>query len=135
MTGGIGTFHHVGLACRSIEAEIAGLAALGYVAEGEAISDPIQKVRVQFFAGAGPRVELVEPAAADSPVQGVLKRGTKLYHFAYEVRDLDIAMAQLSRQGYRPLTRPAPAVAFAMRQIVFMMSASLNLIELIEQEP
>src|ERR1700759_3857202 len=69
----LGTFHHIGLACRSMADEYDQLTALGYSAEGEPILDPVQQVRVQFFAGGGPRIELVEPASDDSPVHGWLK--------------------------------------------------------------
>lgn len=128
-----GSFHHIGLACRSLEIERLGLAPVGYVAEGPAIHDPIQRVRVQFLSGGGPRLELVEPAADDSPINGLLKRGTRLYHVAYEVTAFDTTIGHLeARGGYRCLAAPAPAVAFNMRRIVFMMSATGTLIELIQ---
>ncbi len=127
-----GAFHHIGLACRAMADEYAQLAILGYAAESEPIADPIQKVRVQFFSGGGPRIELVEPASDDSPVRGWLKRGAKLYHMAYEVADLEVSMRQLEAQEFRAIIEPVPAIAFGMRRIVFLMSPSLYLIELIE---
>jgi hypothetical protein len=51
-----GSFHHIGMACRSIEKETADIVAIGYHLEGPPVADPIQKVRVQFFGGQGPRV-------------------------------------------------------------------------------
>ena len=128
----LGTFHHIGLACRSMADEYDQLTALGYSAEGEPILDPVQQVRVQFFAGGGPRIELVEPASDDSPVHGWLKRGTKLYHMAYEVADLEAAMRQLEARRFIPIMKPVPAVAFGMRKIVFLTSPTRNLVELIE---
>jgi len=89
-----GSFHHIGMACRNIETEMADLDAIGYRAEGPPVADPIQRVRVQFFAGQGPRIELIEPTSPDSPVVGLLKRGTKFYHLAYVVNDLDAALTQ-----------------------------------------
>jgi methylmalonyl-CoA/ethylmalonyl-CoA epimerase len=126
-----GAFHHVGLACRSIAEETAVIARLGYRSEGAPVDDPIQKVRVQFFAGAGPRIELIEPTADDSPVSGILKRGTKFYHLAYEVEDFDGAVAALEAASFRALAAAAPARAFAMRRIVFMMSSTGTVVELI----
>lgn len=125
-------FHHVGLACAKIAAELPDLAALGYVPEGEIVEDPIQKVRLQFMVGGGPRLELIEPAAADSPVQGVLRRGSKFYHLAYEAADFDAAVAELERRKFAPIGPAAPARAFGMRRIVFMVSPTLTLVELIE---
>jgi methylmalonyl-CoA/ethylmalonyl-CoA epimerase len=127
-----GTFHHIGLACRNIDSEMPGLRQLGYTAEGDAVEDPLQQVRVQFFTGGGPRIELVVPTTADSPVSGLIKRGTRLYHLAYVVPDLDAAVAELERERFRCVSLPAPAVAFGMRRIVFLLSDTGMLIELIE---
>lgn len=129
-----GTFHHVGLACRRIEDEVSVLICLGYTSEGPAVEDAIQKVRVQFYVGPGPRIELIEPTAADSPIHGMLKRETKLYHLAYEVPDLDQAIHLLQAQAFRPVGPSAPAAAFGMRPMIFMMSNTLLFIELIEAE-
>lgn len=127
-----GTFHHVGVACRSIQDETASIAPLGYVAEGSATEDPIQKVRVQFFSGVSPRIELIEPTSQESPVFGLLKRGTKFYHLAYVVDDFDGAVGAAESNGFRAVGPAAPAVAFGMRRIIFMMAKSGMLIELIE---
>ena len=130
-----GTFHHIGLACRNIDGEVPGLRLLGYAAEGEAVEDPLQKVRVRFFTGGGPRIELVEPTSSDSPVSGVIRRGLRLYHLAYQVPDLDAAIADLERRQFRCVSSPAPAAAFGMRRIVFLLADTGMLIELIEEPP
>jgi methylmalonyl-CoA/ethylmalonyl-CoA epimerase len=125
-------FHHLGMACRNIEAELPELAIAGYSPEGPVFEDPIQQVRIQFVSGGGPRLELIEPAGAQSPVEGILKRGGKFYHLAYEVSQLDDAIACFTARQYFPVSSPAPAVAFDMRRIVFLSSATRTLIELIE---
>ena len=134
----LGRFHHLGLACRTFGEEYDGLAALGYRAESEPIADPLQKVRVQFFtcalSGAGPRIELVEPLEEGSPVSGWLKRGAKLYHLAYEVPGLEKTLQSLEEQGFAQISEPLPAVAFGMRRILFVISPSRYLVELIEEE-
>jgi methylmalonyl-CoA/ethylmalonyl-CoA epimerase len=120
------------LACRRIEDEAGTLEALGYASEGPPVADPIQKVRVQFFAGAGPRIELIEPTDPTSPVSGILKRGTKFYHLAYEVSGFEQSVAQFTDTGFIPVAPAAPAAAFGMRRIVFLMSRTGVLVELIE---
>jgi methylmalonyl-CoA/ethylmalonyl-CoA epimerase len=127
-------FHHIGLACSSMATEYDQLGALGYVAETQPISDPIQKVRVQFFIGGGPRIELVEPTSDNSPVHGWLKRGAKYYHLAYEVSDLEAEIERMEACGFHAVGTPAPAIAFGMRRIIFLLSPTRNLIELIEGE-
>lgn len=129
------SFHHIGLACRSIDSEVRHARALGYEVEGPLWEDPIQRVRIQFLTGPGPRLELIEPSAPDSPVQGVIARGTKFYHLAWETAAFDAKLEELAGQGYRRVAPPAPAVAFGMRRIVFLLSGTANLIELIEAEP
>ena len=125
-------FHHLGLACQSIATETTTMDALGLAPEGPPVDDPIQKVRVQFFAGVGPRVELIEPLAPDSPVSGLLKRGTRFYHLAYVADDFDGCVQDLLERGFRLISLPAPAAAFGMKRIAFLLSATLTMIELIE---
>jgi methylmalonyl-CoA/ethylmalonyl-CoA epimerase len=125
-------FHHLGMACRKIATELPELAIVGYSPEGPIFEDPIQQVRIQFVSGGGPRLELIEPAGAQSPVEGILKRRSKFYHLGYEVDRLDDAIAYFRERQYFPVSSPAPAVAFGMRRIVFLASATRTLIELIE---
>jgi glyoxalase/bleomycin resistance protein/dioxygenase superfamily protein len=127
-------FHHVGMACRKIAAELSELDVLGYTLEGSLIEDPIQQVRIQFVSGGGPRIELIEPIAAQSPIEGILKRGGKFYHLAYEVDQFEEAIDHLKSKNFFPVASPAPATAFGMRRIIFMASASSTLIELIESD-
>jgi len=112
-------FHHVGMACRRIAAELPELAVIGYQPEGPLIEDQIQQVRIQFVTGGGPRIELIEPAGPQSPVDGVLKRGSKFYHLAYEVERLDEAVEHLKSSNFNPVAAPAPATAFGMNVAVY----------------
>lgn len=125
-------FHHLGLACRSIEAELLTWTQLGYCAEGDVFEDPIQKIRGVFVVGCGPRLELLEPAGTGSPLDGYIGRGVKLYHQAFEVLDFGSAIALLSGSGAKLVAPPQPAVAFHGRRIAFLMLPGLNLIEVIE---
>jgi len=125
-------FHHLGVACRDLHRELEGWLALGYRTEGEAFSDPLQKVQGRFLTGPGPRLELLSPTTPDSPVHGFLERGTKLYHHGFEVAAFEAVLAALQRRGARVTAAPAPAVAFGGRRVAFLMTPTLNLIEIIE---
>jgi methylmalonyl-CoA/ethylmalonyl-CoA epimerase len=127
-------FHHLGLACRSVEAELRNWLALGYQVEGERFEDARQKIRGLFIVGCGPRLELLEPAGADSPLDGFIARGVKLYHQAFEAAVFEPALESLTERGGKLLAEPAPAVAFQGRRIAFVMLPGLNLIEIIEAE-
>src|SRR6476620_6735190 len=54
-------FHHVGVACTDIPAEVTRLAAMGYAPEGVEFEDWRQGVRGLFMGGQSPRLELLEP--------------------------------------------------------------------------
>jgi len=125
-------FHHLGVACRDLSRESEGWLAIGYRAEGETFIDPLQRVRGQFLIGPGPRLELLTPTTSDSPVTGFLDRGTKLYHQGFEAPAFEDTLAALQSRGARVTAPPAPAVAFGGRRVAFLMTPTLNLIEIIE---
>lgn len=70
-------------------------------------SSPIERVESQgvdvAMVGAGPtRIELLQPASADSTVQRFLDRnGPGLHHIAYRVADLDATLERLAAAGIR----------------------------------
>ncbi len=127
-------FHHVGIAVRDIaKASLWWTGQNGFTAEGPVYHDPLQKVRVQFFVQAGGfRIELVEPAAEDSPVNRYLDVPGGMYHTCYEVDDLDATMAEWRSERAFPVTKPMPAVAFGGRRIVFLLTPDRHLVELVE---
>jgi methylmalonyl-CoA/ethylmalonyl-CoA epimerase len=61
-----------------------------------------QKVRVAFLAVGESRIELLEPTSPDSPVAKFLeKNGEGTHHVAYEVEDLEGALAELAAAGVK----------------------------------
>lgn len=130
--------HHVGIVVQ----RIAGAADwfvdhCGYRASSDVIHDPIQKVRVQFFEkDDGSRIELIEPAADDSPITRVLqKQGGGTNHLCYEVADFDATYERLRAAGAFPAKAPQPAAAFEGRRIAFLLTPDRTLIELVEARP
>ena len=94
--------HHVAIAVASLEAARAlyvdglGLRAL----EPEFVA--IQKVNVQVLFAGEQRIELVEPASADSPISNFLaKRGEGIHHLAWRVEDCAAALTVLAERGIR----------------------------------
>ena len=129
------SFHHLGVACRDLDREFEGWRGLGYRAEGEVFADPLQNIRGRFIVGAGPRLELLTPLGPGSPIEGMLARGIKIYHQAFEAEAFLDAIADLQGLGARLTADPVPAVAFGGRSIAFLMTPTLNLIEVIEAAP
>jgi len=94
--------NHIGIAVKSLEASIPFYRdQLGMELEGtEEVAE--QKVKVAFLRVGESRIELLEPTADDSPVAKFLeKNGEGIHHMAYEVADIETALADLKQKGVR----------------------------------
>ncbi len=129
--------HHVGFVVANIETAMPGfLRSLAAEWDGQVFLDPLQKVRVAFLAtrAQDPAIELVEPAADDSPVSRFLQeRGGGLHHVCYEVADLEQQLIELRSRGALIVKRPLPAVAFGGRRIAWVITSEKLLVELLEE--
>jgi methylmalonyl-CoA/ethylmalonyl-CoA epimerase len=127
---------HVGFVVPSIEKSVSGfLRSLGGNWDGRVFEDPYQRVKVAFLMvrPGDPRIELVEPNAADAPVNSFLaNRGGGLHHVCYEVDDLEGELASSRSRGGRIAKRPHPAVAFGGRRIAWVITAEKLLVEFLE---
>jgi len=131
----IGRFHHIGVATESIARDEVVYAQLGYHRDGEEFVDPGQGVRGIFLVGPGPRLELLEPYEGSATLEPWLRAGSRLYHQAYEVDDLDASLASARKELRAHVLRPPmPAPAFAGRPVSFLMLRNRSMIELIQAE-
>ena len=93
---------HIGIATRNIEDALSFWRdALGLtVVHTEEVEE--QGVRVAMLPVGEPRIELLEPTHAASPVAKFLeKRGAGIHHIAVRVEDIRAALARLKQQGAR----------------------------------
>jgi methylmalonyl-CoA/ethylmalonyl-CoA epimerase len=126
--------HHVGFVVRSIpEAAERFIATLGMSWDREIFHDPVQTVRVTFLAhqsATEPMLELVEPESEDSRVARFLKRkGGGLHHFCYEVESVHSAIEHIQTMGGVTIQEATPAVAFGGREIAWVCTRDMLLIE------
>ena len=126
--------HHIAIVVESIaEARRVYESVLGTsVGEPEYVAD--QKVNVLVTYAGAQRIELVEPAAPDSPVsQFLAKRGAGLHHVAYRVDDIERALAALKAAGVRMIDEQPRPGAHGTR-IAFVHPKALGgvLTELVE---
>jgi len=128
-------FHHLGVACRQIDAEQEAWVALGYRPERAEFTDPLQGVRGRFLVGPGPRLELLEAVEGSTVLEPWLVRGVKVYHHAYEVDALEAAIDDLRDRRGRLVSGPVPAVAFDRRPVAFLAMPNRYLVELISAQP
>jgi methylmalonyl-CoA/ethylmalonyl-CoA epimerase len=127
--------HHVGIVVPSIDEHMKDHLAPWFsrAAIGPTISDPLQKANVAFVELDGGRIELVEPAAQDSPVSAVLKHGFAVYHhICFEVPDLDAALDHCRNLRMVVVSPPKAAAAFDGRRIAFVLGRDRLLWELLE---
>lgn len=94
--------NHIGIAVQSIDETIPfyrdqlGMALLGTEEVAE------QLVRVAMFGVGESKIELLEPMSPESPVAKFLeKNGPGMHHIAYEVDDIEAAIASLVAMGAR----------------------------------
>jgi len=132
-----GDFHHVGFVVLSIEDSAKGfIESLGARWDGVIVHDPHQSVRVTFLAGrnpADPLFELIEPAAEDSPVMSLAKKGGGIHHVCYLVDSLDEQLGKCRSMSAIVVRPPTPAAAFDGRRIAWVYTRNKLLIEYLER--
>jgi len=94
--------NHIGIAVKSLEISLPfyrnnlGMSFAGI----ETVEE--QKVRVAMLQIGESKIELLEPTAEDSPVARFIeKNGEGIHHVAYEVEDVEVAIAKLAEEGVR----------------------------------
>lgn len=131
--------HHVAIVVADLEeARRIYVDTLGLTAgEVEHVAD--QKVDVLVCRAGGPggqRIELVRPAAPDSPVSRFLeKRGGGLHHVAYRVADLEDALARLAAAGVRLIDRAPRPGAHGTRVAFLHPSAAEGVLTELVEDP
>jgi methylmalonyl-CoA/ethylmalonyl-CoA epimerase len=85
-----------------------------------------QKVRVAMLQVGESMIELLEPTGEDSPVAKFLeKNGPGIHHLAYEVEDIEAAIARLLADGARMIDERPRSGAHGTR-IAFVHPKSSN---------
>jgi len=134
LDGAVLELHHVAIAVRDLAVttpvytDLLGLRKDG---EPEYVAD--QKVDVQVLCAAGQRIELVAPAAEDSPISRFVAKREGLHHLAWRVADLEATLARLKAADVR-LIDEAPRPGAHGTRIAFLHPSSTGgvLTELVE---
>lgn len=124
--------HHIGYLVKKMEKAKHTFEILGYRTEQDIVYDAIRKVNICFMIKDGYRIELVSPTSEDSVAAGLLKKyKNSPYHICYETDDYESAYEELTSNGFIAIDLPTHAPALDGREVVFLTSASLGMIELI----
>ena len=125
-------FHHLGYATQVMDRDLRIFNGLGYERSGSFFVDEKQGVRGCFLEGAGPKIELLENLEGRNTLTPWLSLGPRVYHFAYEVTNIEKATVFCESIRAKVLSTPTPSVAFKGRRISFLIFRDQQLIELIE---
>ncbi len=118
--------NHIGIAVKSLEDTLPFYRdSLGMAFAGiEEVAE--QKVRVAMLEVGESKIELLEPTSEDSPVAKFIeKNGAGIHHIAYEVADIEAAIARLSAGGARMIDEKPRLGAHGAR-IAFIHPKSSN---------
>lgn len=129
------TFHHIGTAVASIDKVKPFYQSMGYTVS-DTVIEPVQKVYVAYARKEGfPTVEMLEPLDETSPVQGILKKNGNIpYHMCYAVDNLSDAIAEMRKEGFRPLSKPVPGHGLDDALMVFLYNINYGLIQVMENK-
>jgi len=125
---------HIGIAVKSLASavkvfeDMVGLKVSGY----DQVDD--QGVRVAMLPIGESRIELLEPAGPDSPIEKFMsRRGEGIHHIAVRVDDIEAALARLKASGAR-LIDEKPRQGAHNTRVAFIHPSSTNgvLVELVE---
>src|SRR6266545_505239 len=96
-----------------------------------------QKVKVAMLEIGESKIELLEPTSSESPIAKFLeKNGPGIHHLAYEVEEIEAAIARLEREGARMIDRvPRNGAHGARIAFVHPKSSGGVLTELCQAEP
>jgi len=110
---------HIGIAVRSIDGALGVYRALGLdVVERETV--PGQGVTTAFLPVGESRLELLEPTSPDTAVGRFLaRRGPGLHHVCLSVPNIERALGELARKGFRLVDR-APVAGAGGRRVAFL---------------
>ena len=94
--------NHIGIAVKSLDDSIPFYRDNLRMAFSGIEEVPEQKVRVAMLQVGESMIELLEPTSAESPVAKFIeKNGAGIHHIAYEVADIEAAIATLLADGAR----------------------------------
>ena len=124
-------FHHVGVACKNIDEEIASISAIHQVVEiTPAVFDEEQNAELALLTLAdGTRIELI----SGKQVETLIKKHITYYHLCFEVDDIDTEIDRLVNAGAFLIAEPKRAVLFNNRKVAFL-NVSYGMIELLNSK-
>lgn len=125
--------HHIGYIVKNLKKATDDFIGMGYEIESGCFYDEFRKIEIAFLTNNGYRVELVSPKDKDSAIGNLYKKiGNGPYHICYEVQNLKSAVEDMENRGFIVTIEPQCAPAIGDNNVVFMFSANIGMVELVE---
>ena len=126
-------FHHIAIATPELEKTSNIFDKFGFIGK-EIIIDPLQNVKIKFTEKDNIKIELVEPANSNSPINNIIKKnGVIPYHLCFSSDDFLLDVDNLMFSGFVCISKPVPAVAINNKNITFLYHADFGLVEIVEE--
>ena len=125
---------HIGVIVRRVDAACSLYARLGLRQAGR-VAFPQENIRIAFIPVEGAQIELMETLEPGGPLHRFLAaRGEGIHHLAFEVPDLEEALARVREAGGR-LIDETPRRGSEGTKVAFIHPTSAHgvLIELVER--
>ena len=124
-------FHHLGVACKSINSTLQSYKNLGYEEESEIYVDTLLGIKCQFIVMQdSPRLELCEALPGNKVLDPWLASGSPIYHLAFKIDGKWDAFQRMPDE--KIVFPPTPALAFQGKNVWFTLRGNRQLVEYIE---
>lgn len=126
--------HHIGYYVENIADAVAEFEKLGYQVSTDCVHDEARKIKIQFLMNASTLLELVAPDEDCTLFSKSAKKlGARPYHICYECENFFNKIEELQSNGFVMIQPPKVAPAIEGRNVAFLYSDTIGLIELVEK--
>lgn len=126
--------HHIGYLVKHFDQALESFQKLGFRSRGNSVLDESRQIMIRFLSKDEYVIELVSPVSRDSVVGSLLKEyGASPYHICYESDCFEKDISNLEKDGFLRITGPTPAPATDGCRVVFLVSPTIGLIEIVEK--
>ena len=124
-------FHHIGVACKNIDEEIANIFKIHtIVKQSPKVFDEQQNAELILLTLADDtNIELI----SGKQVETFLKKNITYYHICFEVDDINAEIERLLNENAFLISPPKPALLFQNRLVAFL-NVSYGMIELLNSK-
>jgi methylmalonyl-CoA/ethylmalonyl-CoA epimerase len=124
-------FHHVGVACKDINEEIANICKIHQIIkQSPTVFDEEQSAElVMLTLSDGTNIELI----SGRQTENLVKKNVTYYHICFEVDDIQAEIDRLIGLDAFLISPPKPAILFDYREVAFL-KVSYGIVELLSSK-